>query len=184
MNAKRVTNLLLIGLALVVILSALPPRPVQAAAACATYHWVKKGDTTTSIAKTYGLYWSEVADANFLKMPYVLKEGTRLCIPEIREVKSTAKVASKGQISVMIIANRVYVTASSFREKGSYYVRVRDPQHKKDGWTKIGMFNIPEKTLTRGYFDLPAKFTSSEKLTLCIKNGTTDQVLCQTVPHW
>lgn len=183
MKATWIKSILFFGISLVVIFSAFAPKPAQAAA-CATYHWIQDGDTTSSIAKTYGITWKEIAETNYLKEPYVLREGVRLCIPEIRETAAIYKTATKGKISVMVIDNRVYIVASGFPDKGGYNVRVRDPEHREAGFTKIGTMKVPERKTVRGYFDLPAKFTDAEKLTVCIKNGTTDKVICQSVPHW
>lgn len=50
------------------------------------YHLVRQGDTGVGIALAYGVPWSEVATANDLQPPYLLRTGQRLLLPPAAEV--------------------------------------------------------------------------------------------------
>lgn len=181
-NAVTILRTLVLCLILLApVLAAFAPQPALAAGCVETYI-VRKGDTTMSIAQSYGIKWGVIAAENRMKPDYKLEAGMELCIPEKRTAASRA-AASRGKIVVTVIHNRVYVKASDFRNDGIYYVRVRDGEVKSGGWERIGRMKIEARQLEFGYFPLPVKLKNAETITLCLKNATTDAVICQTVEH-
>lgn len=182
-NAVSILRTLVLCLILLApMLAAFTPQPARAAG-CVEIYTVRKGDTTISIAQHYGIKWGVIAVENRLKPDYKLEPGMELCIPEKRATAQSRAAKTTGKIVVTVIDFRVYVVASDFREDGVYYVRVRDGDVKSGGWTRIGRMKIEERKLVRGYFDLPLRLKNAETVTICLKNGTTDQVICQTVEH-
>ncbi len=49
-------------------------------------HTVKSGETGITIAKAYGVPWSQVVALNKLKAPYVLEVGQKLMLPSAKQV--------------------------------------------------------------------------------------------------
>lgn len=49
-------------------------------------HTVKSGETGITIAKAYGVPWSQIVAMNKLKAPYVLEVGQKLMLPSARQV--------------------------------------------------------------------------------------------------
>jgi murein DD-endopeptidase MepM/ murein hydrolase activator NlpD len=49
-------------------------------------HTVKRGETGITIAKAYGVPWSQIVAMNKLKAPYVLEVGQKLMLPSAKQV--------------------------------------------------------------------------------------------------
>jgi LysM repeat protein/uncharacterized protein YvpB len=56
------------------------PTPDTSLAAPSAYV-VRRGDTLSSIARKYGLYWPDIADANGISWPYTIYPGQTLLLP-------------------------------------------------------------------------------------------------------
>lgn len=162
-------------LVLAVIAAALP-QPV-AAASCMTYYTVKAGDKTGKISRNFDVKWIEIAKANNLERPYELQVGQRLCIP------FKYSVSLKGNINVRSVNNLIQITAAGFPNKGSYTVKVRDVTLSAGDWYKLGKLSIKKNTSSKGDYILPKALKGAIYLEVCIKNGTTDHVVCKTVAH-
>lgn len=160
---------------LVVVLAALP-QPAQAAS-CQAYHTVKKGDKTGAIANAYGVKWIEIAAANNLQKPYKLVEGQRLCIPFRQSQVLNNKLA------VQSINNLIKITTSNFQNGGSYYVKVRNVTAGAGEWYKIGKMKVSANQKVTSYYLLPGGLRSAVYLQVCLKNGTNNDLFCQTVRH-
>jgi LysM repeat protein len=158
-----------------ILLSTLP-QPVQAAS-CQVYYTVKKGDKTGAIARQYGVKWIEIAAANKLEKPYTLTEGQQLCIP------FKYSVSLKNNIVVKNVNNLIKVTASDFSNTGNYYVKVRDITAGPGAWYKIGKMKVPANKEVTSSFQLPGALRSALVMQVCLKNGTDDELICQTVRH-
>lgn len=75
------------------------PSPTRATAASSNTHVVKTGETLWSICEEYyknGYKWTEVAKANGLSDPNLIKTGMSLAMPELKPV---AESKPEGQIS-------------------------------------------------------------------------------------
>jgi LysM repeat protein len=171
--------LLSLALALAVLAASLP-QPVQAATdtvACDTYYTVKAGDTTGSIAQHFGLKWKEIADANNLKYPYKLKVGQKLCIP----AQNTTN--EKITLSVVVRGGSVIIKASKASTKSVFNIKVRAGNASVGGWYKIGSLKVPKTTAVTGVYSLPKDLLKISPITVCLKNASTDQLICRTVVH-
>lgn len=180
------------------ILAAALPQPAQAAVTCRTYHWVKESDTTPYISHTYGLKWWQIAQANEMKPWEPLEVGQRLCIPAADQVKETTKKTSekdkektgvrvdypaddpKAKISVSITGKRVYLSLSNFAEDHTYLVKARDVDLGVGGWYKLGTKSIEDKKSYSFAYDLPQKLWNVPVLSVCLKDQTSDELICRT----
>ena len=160
------------------------PQPAQAAT-CRTYHYVREGDTTVKIAKTYGLKWRLIADANDLEYPYDLDEGDRLCIPfKDDDDDKDDEDATEFRYSVIATHNAISITVSGLNvKKAVFNVRVRNASTGVGGWVKLGRLKAEKKKTTKMVFSVPAEFRSTLYLSVCLKNMTTDELTCKTVIH-
>ena len=163
-----------LAMLLAVIASALP-HPAIAKTPCDSYYKVKEGDTSSKIAHTFGLKWKEIALANNIKDPSKLKVGQVLCIPP--------KAYTTETIFVTVIGRRVQITASGFTTKNLFYVKVRDGSVGLGGWYKIGVFKIDKNKKVTETYVLPKELSQAQLVTVCLKNATTDELLCRTVVH-
>ncbi len=175
-------TLLSLALALAILAASLP-QPVQAATAvaCDTFFYtVKAGDTTTSIAQAFGLKWKEIASANNLKYPYKLKVGQQLCIPS----KSDTSEDEDLKVSVVVIGGNVTVKASGASVRSVFKVKARPGNVGIGGYFVLGNFKVPKKTAVTGVFSLPKDLRTVSPITVCLKNVTTDELICRTVVHF
>ena len=160
---------------LLAVLAAVLPQSVLAKTPCDYYYKVKEGDTTPQIAHTFGLKWKEIALANNIKDPSKLKVGQILCIPP--------KDFTTENTIVTVIGKRIQITASGFLEKNVFYVKVRDGSVGVGGWYKIGTFKINKNKKVTETYSLPNELSRALYITVCLKNATTDELICRTVVH-
>lgn len=185
---KRILFSVLLTLA---VLAASLPQPALAAplaaTTCVTYHTVKSTDTAPRIAHTYGLKWREIAKANDLEYPYKLEEGQRLCIPPEGTSTSTTTtsytITGKTKVSVTIVGRRVFVTASDFAVRSTFQVKVREATASIGGWHKIGPLRLNKNTTLTSVYTLPDELRSTPLISVCLKNMTTDELICRNAPH-
>lgn len=172
--------ILSIVLALSFFLAAFPSQAEAATTTCVAYYTVQKGDTTTKIAKTFGLRWRQIAVANNMEDPYKLTPGMRLCIPP-KDFSTEPVKTAVAVIKAEIVNNRLTVTVSSTSARRSFYLRVRDASTSVGGWTKLGSFKVPKNTVVIRSYTLPSKLAGAAYLQVCIKEATTDDRICTTV---
>ena len=170
-------------LVLTLFLAALP-QPAQAAT-CRTYHYVRAGDTTVSIAQTYGLKWREIADANNLDYPYDLDVGDRLCIPpKDNNNDDDDENTTEFKLGITATHTAISVTVSGLDvKKAVFNVRIRNASTGVGGWVKLGRLKAVKKKTTKMVFSVPAEFRSTLYIQVCLKNMTTDELDCRTVVH-
>jgi LysM repeat protein len=164
------------------VLAASLPQPVKAATdtvACDTYYTVKTGDTLKSIAQAYGLKWRDLADANNLNYPYKIKVGQKLCIPS----KESAEEENL-TLSVLVRGTSIVVNVSKATVRNKFYIKVRAGDIGFGGWYKIGSLKVPKKTAVTGVYSLPKDLRTVSPITVCLKNASTDQLICRTVVHY
>ena len=180
-TSSRLSMIFIIVLSL--FLAAIP-QPAQAAT-CRTYHYVRSGDTTVSIAKTYGLKWREIADANNLDYPYDLDVGDRLCIPFKDEDKDEDDADdTEFRLSIVATHNAINVTVSGLNvKKASFKIRARNSTTGVGGWVTLGTFKAKKKDTKKMVYTIPAELRSSLYIQVCLKNQTTDELTCKTVIH-
>ena len=170
------------------------PQNASAATTCRTYYVVQDGDTTPKLSHTFDLKWREIADAN--ELPYTWKPvaGTKLCIPGEESSDSSSSVSSSPSTSIpedsnasysaKVVGKNVYITMSNYSKKQAYYVKVRDGTAWIGGWEKIGTVKVPKKTTVSKRFTLPQDLKGAIYIDVCLKNATTDSLVCRTVLHY
>ncbi len=172
-------------LVVVVLLSMLVsalPQPAQAAT-CEAYHYVKAGETTVTIAQTYGIKWGLIAKANKLEYPYKLKVGQRLCIPPA-DAEVEDEDATKFKLSITASQTSVTITLSGLSvKKAGFNVKARNALTWIGGWERLGHFKAKEKKTTKVVYSIPKVLKDDLYLQICLKNVTTDELTCKTIFH-
>jgi len=177
-SSKRFFRLTAVAVCIAMLLAVMAtalPQPALAKTPCDYYYKVKDGDTTPKIAHTFGLKWKEIALANNIKDPSKLKVGQILCIPP--------KAYTTETTFVTVIGRRIQITASGFSTKNVFYVKVRDGSVGLGGWYKIGTFKIDKNKKVTDTYSLPKELSHALYVTVCLKNATTDELICRTVVH-
>ncbi len=171
----RLTALAICFMMLLSVFTAALPHPALAKTSCDSYYKVREGDTSSSIAHTFGLKWKDIALANNIKDPSKLKVGQILCIPP--------KPYTTETVFVTVIGRKVQITASGFSTKSLFYVKVRDGYGGLGDWYKIGGLKIEKnKKVTETYL-LPKELSKAKFITVGLKNATTDELITRTVVH-
>ena len=184
---KRKFGLFTLTLSIFLMLSLIAaalPQPVQAQVTCVTYHTVKAGDTTPKIAKTYDLKWKEIALANKLTYPYNLKVGQRLCIPPkgaFGADPGAAPTSPSAKVTITAINGWIHITASNAAAKNVYIAKVRRTEVGVGGWHKLGVVRLPKTTTIKQSFPVPTELRRAVYLTVCLKNATTDEMICRSI---
>jgi LysM repeat protein len=159
------------------------PQPIQAAnataAPCVAHYIVKTGDTTSKIAHTYRLGWWEIAKANNMKPSHPIKVGQTLCIPP----KGWASQVVIGTMTSSATGKYLTVTISDVPYRYIWYVKVNAGQKSAGNSYKVGQMLVPANTKVTGTFMLPSSFWKTPRLTVCVKNATTDDRICQKISH-
>jgi len=182
---------LLLALALV---STSFPANALAATKCVAYYTVQEGDTTPKISKTFGLKWREIANANDLELAWKPVPGTYLCIPAESSttggtsgsgISATTSVPSdsKASFSAQAAGNKITITGAGFKNKQVFNVKVRDADQNAGGWVKVGLFKIPKNSTKTQSYPLPDELRDDLYLDICLKNASTDELICRTVLH-
>ena len=180
---KQVFNIFMAIVLAFTALAAALPQPAKAAT-CASYYYVKSGDTTTSIAKNFDIKWGKIAKANKLEYPYDLKVGQRLCIPpkDSEDEKETDDV--KFKMSVTATRSAIIVTVSGLStKKAAFNVRVRNGTNVVGGFINLGQIKAKKSTTTKTTYGVPKELRNALYIQVCLKNVTTDFLTCKTVVH-
>lgn len=185
----NITILVISIFAAIALLMAALPQPAQAAT-CVAYYVVKEGDTTPYIAHTFGLKWGEIADANDLEAGDKLVVGTRLCIPPNNSGASPAtgggtstylpETDSNARFSVTISGNKMFLNLSKFSINHVYLVKVRDAKVGIGGWEKLEKVKIKKKTTYNLVMNVPKDLRDTLYLSVCLKDLTSDELVCRT----
>jgi LysM repeat protein len=173
-------NALAILIVMSLLIAALPK--TAQAATCDSYYTVRSGDTKTSIAKRFGLDWGQIADANNMETTDRIRVGQRLCIPPEESDDDRPNPNVRLRVSATHLALTLTVSGLSDK-KAVFFVRVRDARVGIGGWSKLGRLKVKKGSTTKEIFLIPKEFKSTLYLQVCIKNGSTDEMKCQTVVH-
>ncbi len=195
MKSKYLTIVMAVLLTLAFVAGAFPHN-ASAAVKCVAYYTVKEGDTTPKISHVHGLKWRDIADANDLERAWKPEEGVRLCIPaggsvststdeESTGLTTTTSVPSdsRGKFTAEVYGNRIYITTTNFANRRAYYLKVRDAEESIGGWEKLGSFKASKNTTETRLYTLPKDLRDAFYLDVCLKNATTDDLVCNTVLH-
>lgn len=181
-NQVSVLKRILTTLILLSVLLAALPQPVQAAT-CASYYFVRSGDTPVSIAQHFELKWREIAKANKLEYPYKLKVGQRLCIPP-KETEEESEDATKFKVTIGATRNAITITISGLNvKKASFNIRARNANAGVGGWILLGRLKAKKNTTTKSLYAIPKELQNVTFIQVCLKNLTTDELNCKVVVH-
>lgn len=186
-NKKRIlVKSTLVFMSAMMVVSVLAAGFVQPAFAqkCKFRHTVEPGETVSSIAVLYGIEYTEVAEANNLKEPYVLQVDQVLCIPagskpdEVVSDNGTTTTTTGGpSIEALFGLASIYVEVNSLAKSTVYNLQVGN--YPGVYTTKIGRFKTDQTGNFEGWFLLPRfYYLQREKAQVCVKNVWTDEVGC------
>jgi len=170
-------------LAVLIVLSLLLgafPRPALAAS-CDSYYTVKSGDTKSSIARKFGIDWSDIADANDMDSTDKPQVGDRLCIP-FKNDEDQANPNVKLKVGITHTALTLTITGLSDK-RSVFIVRVRDARVGIGGFYKLGRMKAKKSSTNKTTFAIPKELNKTLYLQVCVKNSTTDEMICRTVIH-
>jgi len=172
------TRLLIIGL-VITIIAAVAPSSSALAQKCKFKHEVEPGDTLIYLGTLYQIDWRDIADSNNVKEPYVLVEGTVLCIPggvSPGTQPTTTEEEGGPKFWVVPSVGHVLVSVENFPKKISYYVRIF-PRSAGVAY-RIGHFTTNKEGDYTGWFNVPFFVPRLADMAVCIKNVWTDAVSC------
>lgn len=176
---------LLVAFVSVMLLIAAAPTAASAQSRCQDTYIVEYGDYLIKIAAEYdGVSFLDIARANDLEPPYTLNRGQELCIPEQRTSGSTGgstggtTTVASGNFSLRRQGDRLRVIVEDIQRTETYFVKVDDAG--KDGleWHKVGILSTDSSREGEGTFTLPEELEDANRLTVCLKNVVTDDLIC------
>ena len=162
------------------------PQPVQAATiTCQTYHFVQEGQTKPYIAHTFNVRWKAIAAANHMDTREKPEVGQKLCIPPVSGKNSNKTVVpdsdTSANIQVTVSAGKIYLTLKGFSETHTYLAKVRGLHGGAGGFYRLGYFDVKKNTTQYFSFYVPKELTDEPYLNICIKDQSTDELVCRTV---
>lgn len=86
----------------------------------------------------------------------------------------------KASYSAYIRDGRIFITLENFQAKHVFKVKARDAAKFK-AWTTIGKVKVPKKTKVMAVFAVPKSLQKSMYIGVCLKEQTTDQLVCKNV---
>lgn len=181
------TRTVSLALVMVIVLAALPQSSLAATAlgatdtSCKTTYTVKSGDYLIKIANTYDVDWRDLADANDLKSPYVVYAGLKLCIPKGSTSGSsgtTSSTSTSAKITVTKSKNTVTITSSKLPTNNAYFVKVDNANNKKLEWYRVGVLKTGKQSSVKESFKLPDALKNATSVNVCLKNISSDAVVC------
>lgn len=179
-------------LVIAILAAMLPAAPVSAQSNCSKTHSVVSGETLSSIAAKYNISYLDLAQANDLKDPYTLYIGQSLCIPGTAAATATSGSSSSSSTSTASASNSkdpnfvidiegkfLTVSTGNFPTQSSFFVRASEDRFPNMKWDKLGSIRTKKSGDVVRTFLLPRDLRDSSLLTICVKNATTDDVLCK-----
>jgi LysM repeat protein len=180
---KSLTSRLIALLLALALLAGAAPLPVHAAVqvTCASKYTVKSGDTLTSIAATYSVTVTELANANELKEPYTLYVGQVLCIPGSAATSSSSSSSSSKSpdMSFERKGNNLVIKITGFTKKSVFVVKAKDAFRAYGTWYKMGRIKSDKAGVGSVTLKIPKALLDNSELLICLKNATTDAVKCE-----
>jgi len=180
--SKPVFNIFLAIVVAITAFAAALPQPAQAAS-CASYYYVRAGDTPVSIAQHFDMKWGLIAKANKLVYPYKLTVGQRLCIPP-KDAEEKDENATKFKYTATATRSAIIITISGLStKKAGFNVRARNATASVGGWIRLGHFKVKKGSTTKVTYTIPSELRKVTYIQVCLKNVTTDELTCKTVIH-
>ena len=188
---QRITN----AIYLLIVLSLLGfavPKAVDAApvaqTACAARHTVVAGETLSSIAFEYGVDWTDIAEANNLKDPYVIFVGQVLCIPEgatqvpdDTDDDDAQSTSGSGPSFTVTLEedNFIRIKTVNYPKYQSHIVKMGSLVRRL-AWLQldvVGRFATNKTGGSDALIRLPQEYRD-QVLIVCLKNAFNDKIQC------
>ena len=166
---------LIVTLALTTVMAALPSsaQAESTEAVCKKDHIVKVGETIYRIARNYGLGVYRLARANNLEKPYQITAGQTLCIP------ATPAPSSNFSWTVRYSSDQIKISGTDYKKQHLFFVKVRE--NDTSAWYKLNKVITDRQGELTTKLNVPKELLKKPKLTLCLKDGSTDYLSCKTV---
>jgi hypothetical protein len=176
---------LLSALLLLAVFGMALPQPAQAAPSsvvgrhCALYYQIDKGETWSSIARSFGISVGTLRDANqYAKF----KEGKFLCIPWINILIFNPKIDFH---AALYLDRWVVVWGDNLPKKHTYYVNFR--LHRDDPFIRLGTVRTNDKGVLEKYLKLPWYLVQNRYpryMEVCLKDIEHGCTICTWVMPW
>ena len=178
------------ALLVLAILTMALPQAGRAQDTCRTFHLVREDDTKPSIAHTYGLKWKRIAAANDLSVEANPTVGSQLCIPEAdsddedtgqpKTLVDEPEGERNAVIEISITGGRIRLHTDNFNDDHVYLVKARDVDQGISGWYRLGVISVQEDESETFSFDVPQDLRGEPILSVCLKDQTTDELVCRS----
>ena len=164
--------LLILGVILTLVL-ALPAR----AESCMSKYTVGESETLQDIADLYKVRLRDLARVNSLKKPYRITKGQVLCIPSKNSQTSDPTPGPNDgfTFNISFLSTTFVVEASNMPGRMTYYVLLENNNRR----IKAGTLRTGDGGKVRMIFDLNEPMRSSPELTVCLKNTTSNALVCR-----
>ena len=184
-------------LVLALLAASLPQFSVaaQTTNTCAKKYTVVSGDTLSTIAFNNNLTVQELAAANNLKDPYTLFIGQELCVPGATSTTTTgttttgttttttttttSTTSTDPNFTFSVASNVLTITTANFPTSGNFFVRAGEGRFRVSSWYKLGRIRTQKTGAVETSYKLPKQLRNATLLTVCVKNATSDAVLCK-----
>lgn len=182
------------ALLLLALLAAALPQAAhaQTQTICRTYHLVREGNTKPFIANTYGVKWKEIAAANDLNVEAKPEVGSQLCIPEVsndeekdvvtrgpKKLVSQPDDESRAIIEITTSGGQIRIHTDNFNNDHVYLAKARAADGTS-GWYRLGIISVPEDDSKNSSFNIPQDLRSESGFHVCLKDQTTDELVCRS----
>lgn len=173
---SRVTIWFLSGILVLSLLLAALPQAVQAMsidATCKKSYVVKPGESIYRIAREKEVSVYKLAKANNLESPYRVTAGMTLCIPE------EPQPSSKFTWTATYSGDQIKINGSDFKKHHPFFVKVRE--NDTSIWYKLGKTTSDRTGDMSTKQNVPKNLSKAPMLSVCLKDGVTDYLVCKTV---
>lgn len=153
---------------------------------CASYHTVRANNTLKSIITTFHVRWQDLVSLNKLASPsYTIYVGQRLCLPKSKKdydvPTGSAFKTRPANFTVARTNNNISISTSSFPKNNVFFVKVDDARASGITWYKLGAIRTGSKASGKYTFKLPSQLVKTSFFTVCVKNATTDILVCRNL---
>jgi LysM repeat protein len=173
---SRFTIWFLSVLLILSLLLAVLPQSAQALAidvTCKKNYVVKPGESIYRIAREKEVSVYKLAKANNLESPYRVTAGMTLCIPE------EPKPSSNFSWTAYYSGDKITINGTNFKKQHPFFVKVRE--NDTSIWYKLGLTTSDRTGDMSTKQDVPKSLLKKSMLTVCLKDGVTDYLVCKTV---
>jgi len=191
-QVNKATRIFII-LIIISIITASTPAMVNAAPflkiACAFDYHIRKNDTLGKIASRHGVKSVDIVRVNSLKKPYAIYIGQTICIPNKSKegFKDIPVVYANARAAYFVIGwerKGIKIRTIDFPKNESYFVKVNDPNVGISRSEKLGTLRTGKKGVNSFNYPLPKELRDATVIHVCLKNTSTDLLLCNVLYKW